>query len=52
MFKKIKFEDNFNYENIYPTTHDAVCHINFIREESNTVVDVANEEEDYRNTSI
>jgi len=27
MFKKVKFSEKFNYENIYPTTHDAVLHI-------------------------
>lgn len=27
MFKKLKFSEKFNYENIYPTTHDAVLHI-------------------------
>lgn len=32
MFKKVKFEDKFNYEFIYPTTHDAVCSINFSRQ--------------------
>ena len=30
MFKKVKFEEKFSYENIYPTTHDAICHISNI----------------------
>ena len=27
MFTKLNFEENFNYEYIYPTTHDAILHI-------------------------
>ncbi len=27
MFNKLKFEEKFSIENIYPTTHDAVLHI-------------------------
>ena len=27
MFKKLNFKDQFNYEFVYPTTHDAVLNI-------------------------
>ena len=27
MFNKLKFEEKFSIEQIYPTTHDAVLHI-------------------------
>jgi hypothetical protein len=38
MFKKVKFEEKFSYENIYPTTHDAVCYIlNLSRQHKNSI---------------
>lgn len=27
MFKKLSFDKKLNFENIYPTTHDAICTI-------------------------
>ena len=27
MFKKLSFDKKLKYENIYPTTHDAICTI-------------------------
>lgn len=50
MFKKVKFEEKFNYENIYPTTHDAVCHINFMRQDSKTIIEMTTDQ--HFNTSI
>jgi len=41
MFKKVNFEEKFSYENIYPTTHDAVCHlVNISRQNSNVVFEL------------
>ncbi len=39
MFKKNKFEESFNYENIYPTTHDAVLCINKQKNQSKNICD-------------
>jgi hypothetical protein len=27
MFRKLKFDESFDYEHIYPSNHDAVLHI-------------------------
>ena len=36
MFKKLNFKDKFNYEFVYPTTHDAVLNICYDQNDKST----------------